>query len=177
MGENWEQEYLRKSVQQCLFDDIEGEAEPGAMPELPYYTEPRNDNQRLLNFQKEYRDGDETALDRMYDLSKTIAWKYINKISKKNRKVRKLTRLDREGKAQNAATYIIEQLMTRPSFAITSSFTGYLWLRVMHELFYHREVDKIVDFVDFDRFFKEGEIDTVLEDGGENDDDYAYWYR
>ena len=47
----------------------------------------------------------------------------------------------------------------------------------MTPLFFYRKVDNIVDFVDFDRFFKEGEIDTTLEDGTENDDDYAYWYR
>lgn len=177
-GTSWEQDLLVNGVQQSLFEDIEGEAEPGALPELPYYEEPRNDNQRLLNFQKEYRDGDETALVRMYSLSKTIAWKYINKISRKNKKVRRLCREEREAKAEDAATYIIEQLKTRRFFAITSSFTGYLWLRVMHELFYYRKVDKIVDFVDFDRFFKEGEIDTALEDGVlEQDDDYAYWYR
>ena len=92
----------------------------------------------------------------MYELSKTICWKYINKIAQKYRKVRELPKMDKEGKAENAATYIIEQLMTRPNFAITQSFTGYLWLRVMHELFYYREVDKIVDFVDLARFFKEG---------------------
>jgi hypothetical protein len=174
VGESWEQELLQNGEQQCLFEDIQGEAEPGVLPELPYYADPKTDNQKLLNFQKEYRDGDESALNRMYELSKIICAKYINKIGQKNRKVRSLSRLDKEGKAENAATYIIEQLITRPYFAITQSFTGYLWLRVMHELFYYREVDKIVDFVDFDRFFKEGEIDTTLEDGVlENDDDYT----
>lgn len=163
-GTNWEQELLRNGVQQCLFEDIEGEAEPGELPELPYYSTPRSDNQRLLNFQKEYRNGDDSALARMYELSKTICWKYINKIGQKNRKVRHLSRSDKEGKAENAATYIIEQLMTRPYFAITSSFTGYLWLRVMHELFYYREVDKIVDFVDLARFFKEGTEDEEEAD-------------
>ena len=156
VGESWEQELLRNGIQQSLFDDIEGEAEPGALPELPYYENPKSDNQKLLNFQKEFRDGDEGALVRMYELSKTISWKYINKIAQKYRKVRELPKMDKEGKAENAATYIIEQLMTRPNFAITQSFTGYLWLRVMHELFYYREVDKIVDFVDLARFFKEG---------------------
>ena len=163
-GQNWEQDLLTFGVQQCLFDDIEGEAEPGVLPELPYYDNPRTDNQRLLNYQKEYRDGDESALVRMYELSKTICWKYINKIGQKNRKVRHLSRSDKEGKAENAATYIIEQLMTRPYFAIASSFTGYLWLRVMHELFYYREVDKIVDFVDLARFFKEGTEDEEDDD-------------
>ena len=164
VGESWEQDLLHNGVQQCLFDDIEGEAEPGELPPLPYYEQPRSDNQKLLNFQKEYREGDESALVRMYELSKTICWKYINKIGQKNRKVRSLSRSDKEGKAENAATYIIEQLMTRPYFAITSSFTGYLWLRVMHELFYYREVDKIVDFVDLARFFKEGTEDEEEAD-------------
>ena len=62
VGESWEQELLRNGIQQSLFDDIEGEAEPGALPELPYYENPKSDNQKLLNFQKEFRDGDEGAL-------------------------------------------------------------------------------------------------------------------
>lgn len=167
MGENWEQELLKNAVQQCLFDDIEGEADPGAAikpGELPRFDVPRTDNQRLLNYQYEYRNGDDSALGRMYSLAKTIAWKYINKIGQKNRKVRYLSRLDKESKAADAASYIIEQLMTRPDFVMTSSVTGYLWLRVIHELFYYREVDKIVDFVDLARFFKEGTEDEEEAD-------------
>ena len=173
VGESWEQELLRNGIQQSLFDeslfdDIEGEAEPGALPELPYYENPKSDNQKLINWQKEYREGDDKALDLIFELSKQIAWKYINKISKKNLEVKRLSASERENKATDAATYIVVQLMTRPNFAITQSFTGYLWLRVMHELFYYREVDKIVDFVDLARFFKEGSEPEAEEENLED---------
>lgn len=57
---------------------------------------------------------------------------------------------DTEEKAHNAITYIIARYLRVKDFAITESFTGYLFLRIKHELFYQRKVDKIVDFVDWD---------------------------
>ncbi|MBP5793980.1 MAG: hypothetical protein J6W46_10125, partial [Spirochaetaceae bacterium] len=55
-----------------------------------------------------------------------------------------------------AATYMIEQYIKRPNFAINKNFPGYLFLRVAHELYYMRKVDKVVDFVDLQKFLKEG---------------------
>lgn len=164
---SWEQTLLKYGVQQRLFDDIEGEREPGAPKELPYYDKPRTDNQKLINWQKEYRDGDDKALDLIFELSKQIAWKYINKISKKNLKVKRLSASERENKATDAATYIVVQLIKRPDFAMTTP-SAYVWLRVMHELFYHRKVDKIVDFVDLARFFKEGSEPEAEEENLED---------
>lgn len=118
---------------------------------LPYYSAPKNDNEKLLNWQYEYRiKGDEKALNKMYRLGEIIALRYINTVAKKNKAVAKLAQCDKEEKAHNAITYIIARYLRVKDFAITESFTGYLFLRIKHELFYQRKVDKIVDFVDWD---------------------------
>lgn len=156
---NW-QEYLAHAVQQPLFDDLPEIPEfraKGKTVELRWYSDPRTDNQKLMSLQYEYRnEGKQEALRPMYEILKTIAAKYINTIAKKNKRVENLSQFDKECKAANAATYMVEQFILRPDFVITSSFTGYLYLRIEYELFYHRKIDKIVDFVDLDKFFKEG---------------------
>ena len=139
---------------QLEFDFVElpKEAEK-PKPALPHYDQPQNDNEKLLNWQYEYRiKGDENALNKMYRLGKIIALRYINTVAKKNKAVAKLAQSDKEEKAHNAITYIIARYLRVKDFAITESFTGYLFLRIKHELFYHRKVDKIVDFVDMETF-------------------------
>ena len=164
---NWH-EYLENAVQQPLFDDLpvipEYESK-GKKVELRWYSDPRSDNQKLMSLQYEYRnEGNQDALKSMYEILKTIAAKYINTIAKKNKRVENLSQFDKESKAANAATYMVEQMMLRPDFVVTKSFTGYLFLRVEFELFYHRKVDKIVDYVDLDLFFKEGTEPTTVTD-------------
>lgn len=116
--------------------------------DLPYFGNPKNDNERLLNYQYAYKHGDVKALEKMYVLSKEIAGKYINQFSEKNKKIKMLSCDDREIKAHNATTYMIEQFIKRPNFIIKKSVTAYLWLRVEQELFYHRKVDSIIEFGD-----------------------------
>ena len=134
------------------FGELPKEAEK-PKPALPHHDQPQNDNEKLLNWQYEYRiKGDENALNKMYRLGEIIALRYINTVAKKNKAVAKLAQSDKEEKAHNAITYIIARYLRVKDFAITESFTGYLFLRIKHELFYHRKVDKIVDFVDMETF-------------------------
>ena len=130
--------------------DFEFDELPPTRP-LPYYPAPKNDNEKLLNWQYEYRiKGDEKALSKMYRLGEIIALRYINTVAKKNKAVAKMAQCDKEEKAHNAIVYIIARYLRVKDFAITNSFTGYLFLRIKHELFYRRKVDKIVDFMDWD---------------------------
>ena len=165
---NW-YEYLENAVQQPLFDDLPEEPQykiNGKTIELRWYSDPRSDNQKLMSLQYEYRnEGNQEALRPIYEILKTIAAKYINTIAKKNKRIANLSKFDKESKAANAASYMVEQLMLRPKFVINNSFTGYLYKRVEYECFYHRKVDKIVDFVDLDLFFKEGTEPEAQEDG------------
>lgn len=165
---NW-QEYLATAKQQPLFDnlpDVPQYTVNGKTIELRWYSDPRTDNQKLMSWQYEYRnEGNQDALKPIYEILKTIAAKYINTIAKKNKRIENLSPFDKECKAANAASYMVEQLMLRPDFVYDHSFTGYLYKRVEYECFYHRKVDKIVDFVDLDLFFKEGTEPAAQENG------------
>ena len=119
---------------------------------LPSYIAPKNDNQKLLNFQYSYKiDGDYKALSRMYELGFKVALRFIKSEALKNIPVAALSKEERAEKAHNAITYIIARYLKVKTFAITESFTAYLFLRIRHELYYRRKVDSIVDFVDFDK--------------------------
>lgn len=116
---------------------------------LPHYECPSCDNEKLLNMQYEYKvNGDRKSLTGMYTLGYTIAMKYIQLIAKKNIHIAELSHAQKCEKAHNAVTYMIARYLKFEDFAITDSFTSYLFLRVQHELFYQREVDKVVDFLD-----------------------------
>ena len=134
--------------------DFEFDELPPTRP-LPYYPAPKNDNEKLLNWQYEYRiKGDEKALNKMYRMGEIIALRYINTVAKKNEVVAKLAQCDKEEKAHNAITYIIARYLRVQDFVIKESFTSYLYLRIQHELFYRRKVDEIVSFVDMETFYR-----------------------
>lgn len=129
------------------FGFLECETEKAA-PALPYFDAPKCDNERLLNWQHDYRNGNARALDSMYKLGQRIAMRYIETEGIKNRHIARLSYSDKVEKAHNAITYIIARYLRDDWFAILNSFTAYLYLRVRHELFYRRKVDTIVKFVD-----------------------------
>lgn len=120
---------------------------------LPHFSTPTNDNECLLEFQYQYRaEGKTEALNNIYMLGKEVCLKLINKEVKTNKKLKLLSVEEREEKAHNAASYVVCQITKDREWFIKSSFTGYLYLRVKHELYYHRKVDKIVQFVNWDDF-------------------------
>lgn len=122
--------------------------------DLPHFETPKNDNERLLNYQWDYKRGDEAALNKMYELGYDIALRYISTHAKKNPHIARLDQSRREEKAHNAITYIIARYLQIQDFAIHKSFTSYIYLRVQHELFYKRKVDDIVSFIDLDTIQK-----------------------
>ena len=132
------------------FGELPNEEAEKPKPALPHYDQPQNDNERLLNYQWEYKNGDQNALNSMYTLGYKIALKYISTKAQKNRHIAELCRSEREEKAHNAITYIIARYLRVQDFVIMESFTSYLYLRIQHELFYRRKVDEIVSFVDME---------------------------
>lgn len=122
---------------------------------LPYFENPKDDNEHLLNYQYAYMtQDDKNALNAMYKKGKEIALKYIAAKAKKNKHIAALCMSDRDEKAHNAITYIIARYLRVKDFAIHESFTAYLYLRIQHELFYRRKVDRIVSFVDMETFYR-----------------------
>lgn len=116
--------------------------------DLPYYDTPTNDNQRLLNLQLKYKVNGGKYLGEMYKFLYEIAYKNINKLSKQSQKIKNMDAAERMEKAHNAATYIVEQYLKRPDFAIKNSMTGYLFKRVQFELYGKntRHCDKMLIF-------------------------------
>ena len=116
---------------------------------LPFFPNPKDDNEKLFNLQFRYRvNGDKTALSEMYAVCKNICRKLFHKEINAVKK----RQLSIDEKAQDCAAYIVEQFLSRDDFAIKQSFTAYCYLRVQHELFYLPKSYSIVDFVDKDFF-------------------------
>lgn len=178
MNEAERQKWLQATQQVLPFDFWEEEKEEAARLKeeqtnnLPHFPEPKNDNEYLLECQWQYKHGDKSALVRMYKRSKTLGLKFINAIGHKNQHVRALSYESKKIKAEDAVTYIIEQYIKRPDFMITKNYPGYLFLRIAHELFYRRKVDKVVDFVDLQKFLKEGCDDKEDDMTPQADTDY-----
>ena len=127
------------------FDELQTNPEPANT--LPYFPEPTCDNERLLNFQHDYRvNGNARALNAMYELGFKIALKYINAKANGNAHVAQLSGDEKAEKAHNAITYVIARFLKKKNFVIKESFTAYIYLRVLHELFYRRKVDGLVYF-------------------------------
>lgn len=171
MTENEKQRYMQMKQQVLPFDFWEEEKREEEkkrqeqINRLPHYDKPATDNEYLLECQWKYRHGDKDQLVKMYRKSCIVCLKFINAISNKNRHVKELTLEQKKIKAEDAATYVIEQYIKKPDFVINKNFPGYLFLRILHELYYRREVDKIINFVDFAKLYKEGteELPDVRE--------------
>ncbi|MCQ2076115.1 MAG: hypothetical protein MJZ20_03635 [Bacteroidaceae bacterium] len=103
--------------------------------DMPFFESPESDDQQLLNMQFAYKKGNAQALSVMYTKLYEVAYKKINSRSRSNERIAALSVTEREQKAHDAATYIIEQYLKRPEFLITDSMTGYLETRVNWELY------------------------------------------
>lgn len=102
---------------------------------MPYFNRPVSDDQQLFNFQFEFKKGNAQALAGMYKKLYEVAYKIINNRSRTNGRIAALSATERQQKAHDAATYIIEQYLKRPAFVITDSMTGYLYTRINWELY------------------------------------------
>jgi len=123
------------------------------LSEIPHYEKPRTDNERLLEYQFEYLvNGDEAALVSLYKLAREICVKFINKISQENPHIKHLTIEERKDKAHDAVCYMVEQYQTKRDWFVSKNYPGYLYLRVIKELFAHTKVDEIVDYIDLNDY-------------------------
>lgn len=123
---------------------------------LPYFPEPKNDHQKLFNLQYEFKHGNKKALNEMYELCFVVCMKIIKHICKANPRIR-ISYVDKEIKARDAAGYLILQYATRPDFMRDKTILSYLFKRVYFEMFNVSNADRIVKYVDIQKFFKEME--------------------
>lgn len=115
---------------------------------LPHFDNPRNEAQKLLNLQYEYKNGRAEALGEMYKMLFVIAYKTVNKKCSSDENVAGLSAAERQQKAHDATTYVIEQYLKRPDFVIQDSIIAYVYRRILRELYYARECDKMLVFKD-----------------------------
>ncbi|MBE6344664.1 MAG: hypothetical protein E7063_03085 [Spirochaetaceae bacterium] len=125
--------------------------------DLPYWDNPKTDSQKLLTWQYEYViKGEERALTRMYNLGLEISMKFINKFAQKNQHIKALSLEEKKEKAHNAISYVLVRYRTTPGWAIKKNFPGYLYYRVLYELYGVKEIEKNTVYIE----------DMVREIGG-----------
>lgn len=110
-----------------------------------------SDTKQLFLLQAEIKKGNSQALAAMYKKLYEIAYKTINSRSRSNEHIKALSATERQQKAHDAATYIIEQYLKRPAFIITDSITGYLYTRINWEVYgkdHQNKRDQMVVYTD-----------------------------
>lgn len=118
-----------KLKQQVLPFDFWEEEKENEMGQLPFYEHPQNDNQLLFNLQKEYYEGDEKALARIFLKLMEIAPKLVNKEMNNAKKKRTFTKEAKEEMAMDAVCLFIQQIK-KNQLIIRESFVAYLFLQV-----------------------------------------------
>lgn len=161
MERMWEDfsKYNQNWQQQSLFDYAE--ITPG-LSDLPYYPQPRNDNERLFNLQKAYYEGDKEALGKMFIILEQIAPKIVN-IESKSRQLN-LPKVRMTELAEEAVMIFIEAVMKK-GLVIKKSFIAYLRLQVLRALFYFPKS------MQFEKWLREKKINFV----GLSDYDKLYY--
>lgn len=129
---------------QLWFDFGEAEVKENKKKEdLPYWAAPKTDNQKLLTWQYEFVEkGDKRAIEKIYKLGLEICMKFINKFAQKNMFIKALSYEDKLEKAHNAISYVVVRYNMHPEWAIKKNYPGYLYLRVLYELFAVDKVEK-----------------------------------
>ena len=122
-----------KYVQLLLFDlpDDKEKIDPA---ELPYFENPKNDNERLFNLQRKYYEGDKNALAKMYAILEKIAPRLVNIESKSRQLI--LPKSYMRDKGIEAVMIFVEGVLKK-ELVIKKSFIAYLRLQVLRVMFYH----------------------------------------
>lgn len=149
MREDWSRYRNVEWQQLLLFDLPEEEKEKPEPEELPYFAEPKNDNERLFNLQKEYYEGDKNALSKMFLILARIAPKIVNIESKKRRLI--LTKAYMKDIGEEAVMIFIESVLQK-QLVVKTSFIAYLRLQVLRALFYQTKSQK------FEKWMSENNI-------------------
>lgn len=149
MREDWSRYRNVEWQQLLLFDLPEEEKEKPEPEELPYFAEPKNDNERLFNLQKEYYEGDKNALSKMFVILERIAPKIVNIESKKRRLI--LTKAYMKDVGEEAVMIYIESVLQK-QLVVKTSFIAYLRLQVLRALFYQTKSQK------FEKWMSENNI-------------------
>lgn len=120
---------------------------------IPYFEEPKNDNELLLNYQYRFiKNNDVTAWGQLIDLSfkvtKRLLWKWM-----KDKKIC-LDDIEQDEKTSIAVEYVLRRYEKNIGYAIHKSFISALNDGVKHAMLYTTELDKNTKSLD-DMYFDE----------------------
>ena len=111
---------------------------------LVHYSNPQNDNQRLLNCQYEWiRNGDKDAEARLWMLARKVALRMVRKEEKKRGCF--FDPLTREDKVADAVMYVLRRY--KRNWFVRHSFLDAIWHGVKHALDYRTMAEELVDYV------------------------------
>lgn len=110
--------------------------------DLPYFENPKNDSQLLLNYQFLYlRNGDQKAwgdlLSLSYEVTQRLLWKWLSE-----HKGIYLDKYDQSEKIDEAIWYVLRRYKTRVGWYVSKNFISALNGGVKHAMLYITELDK-----------------------------------
>ena len=159
----------KKWYQQELFDFPE---EKPKVQDMPYFSEPVNDNQRLFNLQHDYYEGDKDALGKMFLILSKIAPKIVNIESKSRHLLLPKQVMNELGEE---AVMIFVECVLKKQLVIKKSFIAYLRLQVLRAMFYQTKSRKFEKWLidnkvcvfsinEFDRQYEKELFERELEE-------------
>lgn len=111
---------------------------------LPYFDTPRDDNQRLLNYQHDWLTfGDSRAWQNLWELARKVARRMIR--AQARRKGFTLDRLDEDDRVDTAVYYVLRRY--QDGWYVRKAYLRALKDGVVHALWYRTKADEIQDSV------------------------------
>ncbi len=130
-----------QALEFSFMDELREQEEKKRLAErvLPYYPHPRDDNQRLLNYQHDWLEkGDPEAWKDLWKLSHTVARRMIKALAKKTGFV--LDRLSLESKVDDAVFYVLRRY--REGWYVKRAYLRAIKEGVVHAMWYRTMRDE-----------------------------------
>lgn len=111
---------------------------------LPYFPNPTNDDELLLNYQHDFlKYDDQKAWGKLLELAFTVTQRLVWRYLKKNKKTAKwFDEEDQAEKVTEAVYYVLRRYKTRPDWFVSKNYIGALIGGVWHAMEYATELDK-----------------------------------
>lgn len=111
---------------------------------LPYFPHPRDDNQRLLNYQHDWlANGDTGAWSNLWGLAQKVARRMIRAMGK--RRGFTLTKLDEDDRVESAVCYVLRRY--QDGWYVKKAYLKAIKEGVIHALWYRTLADEVQDSV------------------------------
>lgn len=132
-------------MQQRKHDELNEEARKRLI--LPFYDVPKNDSEKLLNYQFNYlKNGDMNAWGNLISLSFIVTKRLVWRWMKKNHL--KLDDIEQDEKTSIAVEYVLRRYKTRIGYCITKNFITALNDGVKHAMLYSTKIDEATSLLD-----------------------------